>query len=66
MDSGRGYFEEFKDMKELKKNMHSLWNKHPNHGGVFEEGEELVIKGSRFRVSKIIRNGLKLELLPKE
>lgn len=66
MDTGKGYFERFESMDDLKKNMHELWNKHPNHGGVFSEGEILIIKGSRFKISKIIQNGLKLKLLPKE
>ena len=66
MDTGKGYFEMFKDEKELKSRMHEMWNMHPNHGGVFREGEILEIKGSRFKISKIIQNGLKLKLLPKD
>lgn len=66
MDTGKGYFEQFGSMEELKKNMHRMFNEYPNHGGVFQEGEILTIKGSKFRVSKILNKGLKLELLPKE
>jgi hypothetical protein len=43
-----------------------MWNKHPKHGGVFRVGEIIEIKGSRFEVSKIINDGLKLKLLPRE
>jgi hypothetical protein len=66
MDTGRGYFEHFKDEEELRKKMHEMWNKHPKHGGVFRVGEIIEIKGSRFEVSKIINDGLKLKLLPRE
>ena len=68
MDTGRGYFEVFdgKDLSEVEKNLDELIEAHPNHGGVFSEGEVIELKGSRFRVSKIIRNGLKLALLPRK
>lgn len=62
MDTGEGTFKQFSEFKDLKE----LRGLYPNSGGVFKEGEILEIKGSRFEVSKIIRNGLKLRLLPKE
>lgn len=65
MDTGDGYFKEFKNEAELQVNMKKMLNDHKNHGGVFREGETLEIRGSRFRIALIIRNGLKLELLPK-
>ena len=75
MDTGNGRFERFDIPKEagqdeafdklFKQQQKLLQELYPNHGGTFSEGEELEIKGSRFRISKIIHNGLKLELLPK-
>jgi hypothetical protein len=65
MDTGKGYFEQFENEKELREKMHEMWIKHPNHGGVFKQGEIVELKGSKFEISKIINNGLKLKLLPK-
>jgi hypothetical protein len=62
MDTGKGKFEMFQSAEELEQ----LNKRYPNHGAIFREGEIVELKGSRFRVSKIIRNGLKLALLPKE
>jgi len=62
MDTGEGRFELF-DNEENKKKLFDIYGKDRS---VFEEGEEIIIKNSRFRISKIIRNGLKLELLPDE
>ena len=62
MDTYKGYFEKFKSVEDLIE-------KNPDRDitlGVFQQGEKLEIKGSLFRITKIIRNGLKLELLPKE
>ena len=64
MDTGEGHFKKFPSMEELKNNMHDMFNTYPNHGGVFQEGEELIIKGSRFKVVEILNKGLALELLP--
>jgi hypothetical protein len=61
MDTGEGKFEMFESVEKLEQ----LNKRYPNHGAIFREGEIVEIKGSRFRVSKIIRNGLKLALLPK-
>lgn len=56
MDNGKGYFEEidrlkFEDQKKESKSM------------VFQVGEILEIRGSLFRVDKILRNKLHLKLL---
>jgi hypothetical protein len=62
MDTYKGYFEQYKSMADLIK-------KNPDKDvrlGVFQEGEKLEIKGSLFKITKIIREGLKLKLLPKE
>lgn len=65
MDTGEGKFEIFESDKELKEKMHELWNRYPNHGGVFKVGEEVELKGSRFRVKSVKPNELRLKLLPK-
>ena len=61
MDNGEGRMSFLESFPELEK----LVEKYPNHGSVFSVGEIIRIKESTFRVSKIINNGLKLELLPK-
>lgn len=67
MDTGEGRFEQFEayNEKDLKQRMTELEGIYPGHGGVFHEGEIVELKGSRFKISKIISNGLKLKLLPK-
>lgn len=76
MDTGNGRFvplfkpSELKDISDrfeqkFKDAEERLHVKYPNHGGTFSEGEEVEIKGSRFRIARIINNGLKLELLPR-
>ena len=69
MDQGNGTFKQYEDLAALynaepKKFLSSTMPKPDS--GIFTEGEELEIRGSRFRISKIIRNGLKLELLPRK
>ena len=66
MDTGNGNFEAFKDYEDLKNRLDDVQKLYPGHGGIFSEGEEVELKGSRFCISKIISNGLKLELLPKK
>jgi len=60
MDTGEGRFiqGEYNDLIAMR-------NKFENPGGIFKVGETIEIRGSLFKISKIIRNGLKLELLPK-
>ena len=60
MDTGEGRFEEMKDLSfedEMRK-------KYPKSKGIFQIGEELEIKGSRFKVKDISPWGIKLKLLP--
>ena len=63
MDTGKGYMEQFTDKS---KELEALKQKYPNHGGVFEVGEEIEIRGSRWRVKAIGKKEMRLRLLPKE
>jgi len=62
MDQGNGSFMQFKDLLEAQEAKRN----NPLAGGIFQKDEIVEIKGSRFRVSQILQNGLKLALLPKE
>ena len=64
MDTGEGRFDRFETMEELEAERKRLVTAGKRVGGTFYIGQELEIKGSRFKVSKIIRDGLKLKLLP--
>lgn len=69
MDTGEGRFVMLNDehLRMLRKDDNKLLKKmYPKFGGVFQEGEIVELKGSKFEVSKIIQDGLKLRLLPKE
>ena len=78
MDQGNGTFKRFKNLSDILKEKPDLFenvNQFPREelskalkvgSGVFSEGEILEIKGSRFEISKIIQDGLKLRLLPRE
>ena len=59
MDSGEGRFEEVKNLVDVSE----MYQKHPNAKGIFRVGEELEIRGSRFRVKQISPFGIKLKLL---
>ena len=61
MDTGKGRFEEFsiEDLNEMQE-------KHPDHGGWFRVGEEVELKGSRFRVKAVKPTELRLKLLPRK
>jgi len=65
MDDGKGTFVEI-PANFLSHDLEKLYGEHPDHGGTFREGEIVELKGSRFEVTKIIQNGLKLRLLPKD
>lgn len=67
MDTGRGNFEELKlpDGADIQQAMRELEAKHPQHGGWFRVGEEVEIRGSRFRVKNVKPGELRLKLLPK-
>jgi len=68
MDTGKGTFETIKSTnpQELEAMIKALEEKHPNHGAWFREGEEITIKGSRFRVKSVKPTEIRLKLLPKE
>ena len=60
MDTGNGTFKmgEWEDLvKEQKIN--------PNAGGIFQVGEEVEIKGSKFVIARIMRNRMVLKLRPR-
>ena len=61
MDTGEGKFEEAKTHTEAL----ALENKYPGHGGWFTVGEEIIVRGSRFRVKSVKPGELRLKLLPK-
>lgn len=59
MDTGEGNFKRFNNLEELEE----LRHKYPKSKGVFTVGEELEIRGSKFRVKYISPFGIKLKLL---
>ena len=63
MDTGQGKFEMCEDSKEAIK---KLVKQYPNHGGWFRVGEEVELKGSRFRVKAVKPTELRLKLLPRK
>ena len=65
MDTGEGRFEPIKaaDDKELSEKLRALQKKHTQHGGTFRIGEEVELKGSRFRIKSIKPKQLVLKLL---
>ena len=62
MDSGEGRFEEIKSLRDIQE----VYANHPNAKGIFTVGEELEIRGSKFRVKDISPFGIKLKLLKQE
>lgn len=77
MDDGNGKFvpllhsTDMNILSELTEVAHKLdamkemEAEHPNHGGWFQQGEIIELRGSKFRVQAIKPNGLYLKLLPK-
>ena len=61
MDDGKGRFIEFEEKAELDR----LKEEYPMHGGVFQKGEIVELKGSRFKIKTISPKELRLKLLPK-
>jgi len=59
MDDGQGAFVQFETKEELAK----LQRKNPLHGGWFRVGEEVELKGSRFRIKAVKPTELRLKLL---
>jgi hypothetical protein len=72
MDTGDGRMVQFdapdpsEKLKEYQKAVEDMQKLYPGHGGIFKVGEEVELKGSRFTISKILNNGLKLKLTEKE
>ena len=73
MYTGKGYFKQYDSMKDLIGKNPERYNVVEEYcerkfrfdeSNIFRVGEIVEIKGSRFKVSKIIREGLKLKLLP--
>jgi hypothetical protein len=62
MDSGEGKFIQTADIETLK----NLKPDYPKHGSIFTIGEELEIKGSKFRVKDISPFGIKFKLLKRD
>ena len=62
MDTGLG------ELTPISKNVAHLFDGVPNlmKSRVFTEGEEVKVKGSRFKVDKIKKHTLRLLLLPDE
>jgi len=65
MDTGKGKFVDLtpKEGEDVGALMQLLEEKYPNHGGWFQEGEVLVIKGSTFRVKRIKPTEITLKLV---
>ena len=59
MDTGEGKFEKFASIEQFKE----LQKQYPKAKGIFRIGEELKIKGSRFKVIQITPFGIRLKLL---
>jgi len=59
MDDGKGTFVPFMTAEELTK----LQRENPFHGGWFRVGEEVELRGSRFRVKAVKPTELRLKLL---
>ena len=64
MDTGEGRFERLPDLREAT--LEDARKRHPKSKGVFTVGEELEIRGSRFKVKDISPFGIKLKLLKGE
>lgn len=59
MDTGEGIF--VRPEKEQKKE--ELEQAYPNHGGWFQEGEIIELRGSTFRVASVGPKSIRLKLL---
>ena len=63
MDTGRGSFTEISKEKAVE--MDGYKNEHGESMPYFAVNQVVELKGSKFRVHRIKRNGLILKLLPK-
>lgn len=59
MDDGKGELIPFENAEQL----HVLQKENPLHGGWFRVGEEVELKGSRFRIKAVKPTELRLKLL---
>ncbi|KKL15150.1 hypothetical protein LCGC14_2508500 [marine sediment metagenome] len=70
MDTGKGTFEQLDTEgmtdTEIIRAKARAEHKHKQHGGWFREGEELEIRGSRFRIQSVKPKGLRLKLLKRK
>jgi len=64
MDTGKGYFETSKDDEAFDKFCQRMEGKHSELGAFFTTGEEVILRGSRFRIGTITPKKLVLRLLP--
>ena len=65
MDTGKGVFEQIQlDLEDdLNKKKSEIEDKYPGHGGWFQVGEILIIRGSKFRIQSIGKTQIRLRLL---
>lgn len=61
MDDGQGRMRRYEDDAQKK----DLQKQFPDFGSSFSVGELIKLKESVFEISRIIRDGLKLKLIPK-
>lgn len=67
MDTGKGTFEMLQaKAAELESAKKAMEEAHPHHGGWFQVGEVIEIRGSRFRVKSIKPDEIRLKLLPRK
>lgn len=70
MDTGKGKFEQLDTTGLTEQEIHdavvAMEQKDIGHGGWFQVGEELTIRGSRFRVKSVKPTELRLKLLPRK
>ena len=62
MDDGRGKMMRYSDLLSAQK----AKEQNPLAGGIFHKGQVVEFNGSRFKITQVLQNGLKLKLLPKE
>ena len=65
MDTGQGKFEKVEAVNDelLRQKMKLLEELYPQHGGWFQEGETVILKGSTFRVKRIKPTEITLKLM---
>ena len=65
MDTGKGYFETAETEELLRKKMEALHAmKIENQPAIFRVGEEIELRGSHMRITKIGKHFMTLKLLP--